>query len=239
MNILFVMKHRGNAGNTHAVANYMRVAQKHGHTIAMYGAPQPHLPELRFSTDVRRLRPGRLSVRVRAVPPQAAAGGGHARRRPEAAPADLRHGRHVQSADRGRRLRPQPRSEAERAEVDRVLRRAGGPRRQADVGAAGQPARDALPFYGYDPALEIDPALAPAKQYDILHVGHNWWRWREVGGQLLPAFEQIRDQVGEIGFIGLWWDTASRRGRRSRSGGGVPVGPGSIPHGCGSAPRRR
>lgn len=61
-------------------------------------------------------------------------------------------------------------------------------------------------FYGYDRALEIDPATAPPKHYDILHVGHNWWRWKEVAGELLPAFEQIRDQVGEIGFIGLWWD---------------------------------
>ncbi len=40
MNILFVMKHRGNAGNTHAVANYMRVAPKYGHTVAIYGEPQ-------------------------------------------------------------------------------------------------------------------------------------------------------------------------------------------------------
>src|SRR5262249_25475419 len=50
------------------------------------------------------------------------------------------------------------------------------------------------------------PADVPEKKYDILHVGHNWWRWKEVGGQLMPAFEQIRDQIGEIGFIGLWWD---------------------------------
>jgi hypothetical protein len=64
----------------------------------------------------------------------------------------------------------------------------------------------AMIFYGYDPALQVSAGSAPAKQYDILHVGHNWWRWKEVAGKLLPAFEQIRDQVGEIGFIGLWWD---------------------------------
>ena len=39
LNILFVMKHRGNAGNTHAVANYMRVAPEHGHSVAIYGTP--------------------------------------------------------------------------------------------------------------------------------------------------------------------------------------------------------
>jgi hypothetical protein len=52
----------------------------------------------------------------------------------------------------------------------------------------------------------MDPSSAPPKKYDVLHVGHNWWRWKEVAGDLLPAFEQIRDQVGEIGFLGLWWD---------------------------------
>ena len=56
------------------------------------------------------------------------------------------------------------------------------------------------------PAQVLDPATAPPKKYDILHVGHNWWRWKDVSGELLPAFEQIRDQVGEIGFLGLWWD---------------------------------
>jgi hypothetical protein len=69
-----------------------------------------------------------------------------------------------------------------------------------------------LTFYGYNRALQVDPAAAPQKQYDILHVGHNWWRWRQVSGELLPAFEQIRDQVGEIGFIGLWWDERPAEG---------------------------
>ena len=63
-----------------------------------------------------------------------------------------------------------------------------------------------LPFFGFSPDEVIDPAEAPEKKYDILHVGHNWYRWKDVSGELLPAFEQIRDQVGEIGFLGLWWD---------------------------------
>ncbi len=50
--ILFVMKHRGNAGNTHAVANYMRVAPKYGHSVAIYGTPIWYVPELQFSMDI-------------------------------------------------------------------------------------------------------------------------------------------------------------------------------------------
>ena len=53
MNILFVMKHRGNAGNTHAVADYMRVAPKFGHHVAIFGPALPWLPEINFSDQVR------------------------------------------------------------------------------------------------------------------------------------------------------------------------------------------
>jgi hypothetical protein len=74
------------------------------------------------------------------------------------------------------------------------------------IAAAGDPRVISLPFFGFSPDEVIDPAKVPTKKYDILHVGHNWYRWKEVSGELLPAFEQIRDQVGEIGFLGLWWD---------------------------------
>ena len=53
VNVLVVMKHRGDAGNTHAVANYMRLAPKHGHAVAIFGTPIWYVPELRFSTDIR------------------------------------------------------------------------------------------------------------------------------------------------------------------------------------------
>jgi hypothetical protein len=33
-----------------------------------------------------------------------------------------------------------------------------------------------------------------------------------VAGELLPAIEQIRDQVGEVGFIGLWWEQPPSEG---------------------------
>jgi hypothetical protein len=61
-----------------------------------------------------------------------------------------------------------------------------------------------LLFYGYDP-----PVLKPnngARRVDIMHLGHNWWRWREVSERLLPAIEQVRGQLGEIWFVGLWWE---------------------------------
>jgi hypothetical protein len=207
VNILFAMKHRPNAGNIHAVVDYMRVGQKYGHTIALYGTPDSWVPDARFSTDVRafdrfvflfesdlwrfsRLRevalfarftkPHRLIFDMDGMyNPMIVLDGYDHNHRDEAA-----HQQWMEYCD---------------TLSDRVVK----PR----LVPSDNPRVSSLPIYGYDPALEVEPAAAPPKAYDILHVGHNWWRWRDVGGKLLPAFEQIRDQVGEIGFIGLWWDT--------------------------------
>ena len=98
------------------------------------------------------------------------------------------------------------RDEAERARWIEHLDALGDRIVQTTFARPINPRASAMTFYGYNPALQVDPSAAPPKQYDILHVGHNWWRWKQVSSELLPAFEQIRDQVGEIGFIGLWWD---------------------------------
>jgi hypothetical protein len=63
-----------------------------------------------------------------------------------------------------------------------------------------------LPFYGYDPPSHQNGNGSPTKKFDILHVAHNWWRWREISKSLLPAIAPIRDHLGEICFLGSWWD---------------------------------
>lgn len=206
MNILFVMKHRGNAGNTHAVANYMRAGQAHGHSVALYGPAQPYLPDLQFSTDIRAFdRVVYLfeSELYRVKPLQEVAMLGSFPRA------------HRLIFDMDGMYNPalavdgydfNHRSEADRAQwfefFDALADRVAKP----TLAPADNPKVKPMVFYGHDPALQLDPASAPPKQFDILHVGHNWWRWKQVASELLPAFEQIRDQVGEIGFVGLWWD---------------------------------
>jgi Glycosyl transferases group 1 len=62
-------------------------------------------------------------------------------------------------------------------------------------------------FYGYDPQVRAMQQISGhAKCVDIMHVGHNWWRWRDVSERLLPAIDRIRGSVGEICFVGMWWD---------------------------------
>jgi hypothetical protein len=200
------MELRGNAGNTHALATYVRVAQDLGHTLARYDMPQPHLPDMRFSTDVRSfdrvvyLFESKL-YRVKRLQEVTVLG------------SIPRQHRFILDADG--RYNPlivvdgydtNYRNPAEREEwlqyynalTDNIIKPTLAP--------SDDPRVTALPFFGFNPAEVIPPSSAPAKRFDILHVGHNWWRWKEVREHLLPAFEQIRDQVGEIGFLGLWWD---------------------------------
>ena len=216
MNILFVMEYRGNAGNTHAITNYIRVGAELGHRIAFYGPPQPEVvdgwylpPEMqnaRFSTDLKAfdrviyLFESKLQHMKRLS--EVALLGTFPRERRYILDADGRFNPYivVDGYDRSHK------DEAERALwmehyealADHIIKPTIAPADDRRV--------TALPFFGFSPEEAIDPASVPPKKYDILHVGHNWYRWKEVSGELLPAFEQIRDQVGEIGFLGLWWD---------------------------------
>jgi hypothetical protein len=206
LNILFVMKHRGDAGSTHAVANYARVAPQHGHSVAIYGPPIWYLPELPLTTDIQsydrvvylfeselyRIKPMQEAVMLARFP--------RASRVIVDTDGMYNPVIHVDGYDFNHR------DEAERerwveyidALSDRILQTTLAPPRNARVSA--------MPFFGYNPALQVDPHAAPCKRYDILLVGHNWWRWKQVSAELLPAVEQIRDQVGDIAFVGLWWD---------------------------------
>jgi hypothetical protein len=216
MNILCVIEYRNNAGNTHAIANYCRVAAELGHTVAFHGPSQPQVlgglylpPEAqlaRFSTDPRAFdrvvylfesklyRPKKLQeVTLLGTVP---------RERRCILDADARYNPFtiVDGYDRSHG------SEAEREEwldfydalADRIVK--------PTIAPSGDPKVTTLPIFGFSPDEVIDPAKVPPKKYDVLHVGHNWWRWQEVAGELLPAFEQIRDEVGEIAFQGMWWD---------------------------------
>ncbi len=213
MNILFVMKHRGNAGNTHAVANYIRVAPKYGHKVSLYGEAQSYLPELSFSRDVGAFdslaylfeseiyRLSRLeeSIMLGTI--------GRSRRMifdmdGMYNPVTKVDGYDFNHASEDERMRWKEHYEALSDVVMKPM-----------LAGSDDPRVRPMTFYGYDSALEMKPKDAPAKQYDIMHLGHNWWRWRDIGGKLLPAIAPIREKIGDIGFIGLWWDAPPAEGK--------------------------
>jgi hypothetical protein len=59
-------------------------------------------------------------------------------------------------------------------------------------------------FHAYDPGWEqpLDPR---AKEYGMVYVGNNWFRWRGME-RVLRALEPVRDRVGRIGLVGHGWD---------------------------------
>jgi len=198
------MERRVDAGSVQALAQYARARRKLGHTFAIYGIGDPRLPKLTFTNELMAfdfvvfIFESRLDwisgldlARLLSLVP---------RSRRIILDADGMYNpvfvldhydrNHANERDRARW------AAAYEALSDRIMQPTFAPR-QATV----RP----LLFYGYNPQ-----AVRPAdgKCVDIMHLGHNWWRWREVSQRLLPAFEQVRDDIGDIRFIGLWWDAA-------------------------------
>jgi hypothetical protein len=206
VNVLFVMEPRNNAGCTQALAHYGRVGAELGHTMALYAPPEVGIPGMRLSTDVRAF--GRIIYVFESELYRVN------RLQEVALLANIpRHHRYILDADA--KYNPlivvdgydrNYRSEDERAKWLDFYSSLSGRIFKSSIAPSDDPCVTTLPFFGFDPSLLVSPAAAPAKQYDVLYVGHNWWRWKEVREELLPAFEEIRDHVGAIGFAGLWWD---------------------------------
>jgi glycosyltransferase involved in cell wall biosynthesis len=59
-------------------------------------------------------------------------------------------------------------------------------------------------FHGYDPAWER-PIEFEDKDYGMIYVGSNWFRWRALE-RVLRAIEPIRARLGRLGVVGHNWD---------------------------------
>lgn len=203
MKILFVTDRRVEAGSIQAVAGYARAGAALGHTIAVYGPRDARFPGVPTATEARSfdhvvflfesklrwLSGLQLANLLASVP----------RRRRAILDADGMANRvtAIEGYDRNHA------GEHERAEwlayyerlADKVMQPTFTP---AEPGVIG------LPFYGYDPTAQV--SVPVRKQFDVLLVGHNWWRWREVSTVLLPAVERMRARLNGVCFMGLWWD---------------------------------
>ena len=58
-------------------------------------------------------------------------------------------------------------------------------------------------FHAYDPAWER-PLDSRGKEYGMVYVGSNWFRWRALE-RVLRAIEPVRDRVGRIALVGHDW----------------------------------
>jgi hypothetical protein len=206
MRILFVMDQQVDRGSIQSISNYVRAGDEAGYEIALYGRPDPRFSTIRFSRDVgafdyvvflveswrhwmSALRMPRLLAEV-------------PRCRRAIVDADGMYNQ-VVSTEAYDRNYAYEQTRAEwfahyRIVADKIFQPTFIPR---------EPGARKLLFFGYDPGQQVFPETSPAKAYDILCVGHNWWRWRQISQELLPAIERVRPQIGNVGFIGSWWDT--------------------------------
>lgn len=204
MRILFVTEKRINAGSIQAVASYITAADKLGHTIAMYGCPDPSFPKIRFSTDAGQfdfvmfilesklewLSGLRVARILSSVPFE----------RRSVLDADGLYNDliSVEGYDRNHANRSE--RDHWREACDQLGSRIFQPT-LAPLDSRVEP----LLFYGYT-EREVQPRAPKFKSIDLMNVCHNWWRWKELEESLFPALECHRDQLGEICFVGLWWD---------------------------------
>ncbi len=204
MKILFMMDRRVNAGSIQAIANYVRAGDRTGHVVAVYGQPEPQFPGIRFSTDVgsfdyvvmvvefgvrwmtavRMLsvlskipRSRRVILDTDGMYNEIISVDGYDHNHPAAWARDF----WFTNCD---------------ALVDRVFQPTLEPLEKKTTG---------LPFYGYHASSEMALNSVPEKKYSVMHVGHNWWRWKEVSSALLPAFDRVRPLLKDICFVGSWW----------------------------------
>ncbi len=204
MNILFIMDRRANAGSIQAIASYVRAGDDLGHTIALYGHPDAQYAGIRWSTDfgmfdhvvfVCEFGLGWMSgLRMSRILSQVPRG------KRAVLDADGMYNPIVSVDGYDRNHHNDGSRVFWGAHCDALTDKIFQPTREP-IQASVSP----VPFYGYDPALRLEPGSRP-KRFDIVHVGHNWWRWREVSTSLLPAIERIRRHLDGIGFVGLWWD---------------------------------
>jgi hypothetical protein len=59
-------------------------------------------------------------------------------------------------------------------------------------------------FHGYDASWEV-PLNFDNKEFGIVYVGNNWFRWRSLK-RLLCTLKPIRQRVGRMAIVGNGWD---------------------------------
>ena len=59
-------------------------------------------------------------------------------------------------------------------------------------------------FHGYDPSWNV-PLDFDNKQYGMVYVGNNWFRWRGLE-RVLKTIEPVRELVGRMAIVGNGWD---------------------------------
>ena len=205
-----------------------------GHTIALFGPPQPALAGMRFSTDPRAFDRVVFLFEFEFVSRQAACRRSRCWQRFRESTvlldADGRYNPFIVVDGYDQNYR----SEDERAEWLEFYDALGGSDHQADTYPIRRPAGYHAAVFRVQPGASGGSSGLRPSTYDVLHVGHNWWRWKEVAGEAVAGLRGIRDQVGEIGFSACG-GTRARMWSREAARAGLPARRPTRSAGCASA----
>jgi hypothetical protein len=221
MNILLVTYVDPWVRSVSTVHKWAAAGRALGHDVIVYGDPNPELPSLKFTTDLRGVDAALFVIQVVSDFPEMP-----------------RLARLLDGTPRERRMvvdlwghyndtiRPEHDfnhlekldghlgwewEEAIAAVSDTILQPTLAPLR-ANVGS--------FLFHGYDPESVARPyatageaaaawreAPTAEKPYGVVYVGNNWQRWEQVRG-FLEQYRPVRHQVGKVCLVG--WDWGQR-----------------------------
>ena len=220
MNILFVMEPRGNAGCTHAAGQLHagRGASRPHHRALRHAAAEHSGMRLPPKSDFDRIiyvfeselyRINRLQeVALLATIP---------RQHRYIFDSDGRYNPLIVVDGYDRNFHDGGRANG----VAGVLRCHRRPGDQADARAVRRSQGDELPFFGFNPDLVMSPESAPPKATTSCMSGIIGGGGRTSRRSCCPAFENIRDQIGEIGFPRPVVGRRPRLGGRGRARAGL------------------
>jgi hypothetical protein len=192
-----------------------------GHDVAVYGDPNPDLPDLSFTTDLSGVDVGLFVIQVLSDFPEMP----HLARVLDGIPREkrvlvdlwghfndtirLEHDfNHLEKLDGHQHWEWE---EAIAAVSDTIVQPTLAPLRP-EVGS--------FLFHGFDPEAVVRPYATAAeaaaawreasparKPYGVMYVGNNWQRWEQVR-RFLEQYAAVRAEVGRMCLIG--WDWAER-----------------------------
>lgn len=218
MRLMFVYWRTWDAGSAQTIHGYAKAAEALGHEVLLY-APEEPFP-VRCSLDLESadavifllewnmyLHPGELPKDRNRPPKPGLMGIGH-----------LNLVRLMNRVPRARRIvidddgmyNPLTEVEGDFNYLDEDARRLRMETYESLSDKIYQPTLHPAPnvgsflFHAYNPALEV-PLDFANKEFGMIYVGSNWFRWRPMG-RVLRALEPVRNRVGRVGIVGRDWD---------------------------------
>jgi Glycosyl transferases group 1 len=205
MRLLFVSTLHPFAGSALTIASYVRHAPALGHEIAVFGEPSEAFPDLSYALDAEGFDFAVFVVNETTDFPDLP----HLARVLDAIPRERRL-----VVDCSGRYNDTVRVDGDANHLDQLDGHPGQEWIESldAVGAAilqptlhpSRPDVRAFLFHGYDPVREL-PLDLGSKQYGIVYVGDNWFRWGALT-RLLEASESVEAAAGRTIVAGDGWD---------------------------------